>query len=165
MFVFDPRGRGAVRSVPITTYAPYDSWLGQEGWTSYVEMVLGGTTLASRVHDVRRAVSFLEQFEGAAGTVFVHGTGIAALWGYLAGALDERIRGAHLSGMLPSWTEIVETRIFDSDTITAALGIPAVLQSFDLPDLRRCYAGRELRIEAPLRVPALPEQLPLRRNA
>ena len=165
VFVFDPRGRGAVRSVPITTYAPYDSWLGQEGWMSYVEMVLGGTTLASRVYDVRRAVSFLEQFEGAAGTVFVHGTGIAALWGYLAGALDERIRGAHLSGMLPSWTEIVETRIFDSDTITAALGVPAVLQSFDLPDLRRCYAGRELRIEAPLRVPALPEQLPLRRNA
>ena len=91
---------------------------------SYVEMVLGGTTLASRVYDVRRAVSFLERFEGAAGTVVVHGTGIAALWGYLAGALDERIRGAHLSGMLPSWTEIVETRLYDSDTITAALASP-----------------------------------------
>jgi cephalosporin-C deacetylase-like acetyl esterase len=165
VFVFDPRGRGAVRSVPITTYAPYDSWLGQEGWTSYVEMVLGGTTLAGRVYDVRRAVSFLEQREGAAGTVTVRGAGVAALWGYLAGALDERIRGAHLTGMLPSWTEVVETRVFDSDTITAAMAVPAVLQHFDLPDLRQCYAGRDLRIDAPLRVPALPEQLPLRRNA
>jgi hypothetical protein len=97
--------------------------------------------------------------------VTVRGAGVAALWGYLAGALDERIRGAHLTGMLPSWTEVVETRVFDSDTITAAMAIPAVLRHFDLPDLRQCYAGRDLRIEAPLRVPALPEQLPLRRNA
>jgi hypothetical protein len=34
----------------------------------------------------------------------------------------------------------------------------------DLPDLRQCYADRELRVESTLRVAALPEQLPLRRN-
>jgi cephalosporin-C deacetylase-like acetyl esterase len=164
-FVFDPRGRGAVKSLPLTNYAPYDSWLGQEGWTNYVEMQLGHTTLASRVYDVRRAVSFLEQFEGARGAVAVRGRGVAALWGYLAAALDERVRAAHLSGMLPSWEEVVETRLFDSDTITAAMVIPGVLQHLDLPDLRQCFAGRELRIESPLRVAALPERLPLRRNA
>jgi hypothetical protein len=164
-FVFDPRGRGAVRAVPITDYSPYDSWQGQEGWTNYVEMLIGSSTLASRVYDVRRAVSFLEQFEGAGGRVAIRGHGVAALWGYLAGALDERVRAAHLSGMLPSWEEVVETRLFDSDTITAAMILPGVLQQLDLPDLRLCYAHRELVVETPLRVAALPEQLPLRRNA
>ena len=39
-----------------------------------------------------------------------------------------------------------------------------VLQQLDLPDLRQCFEGRALAIEAPLRA-ALPEQLPLRRSA
>jgi len=98
VLVFDPRGRGAVRSVPLTLYAPYDSWLGQEGWMSYVEMLIGRTTLASRVYDVRRAVSFLEQAEGARGAVAVRGEGVAALWGYLAAALDRRVRSARFTG-------------------------------------------------------------------
>ncbi|HEX2185551.1 MAG TPA: acetylxylan esterase, partial [Chloroflexota bacterium] len=164
-FVFDPRGRGAVKSVPITLYAPYDSWLGQEGWTSYVEMMIGHTTLASRVYDVRRAVSFLGEFEGARGAVALRGHGVAALWGYLAAALDARVAVAHLTGMLPSWEAVVHTRLFDSNTITAAMVIPGVLQHVDLPDLRQCFAGRDLRLEAPLRVAALPEALPLKRNA
>jgi cephalosporin-C deacetylase-like acetyl esterase len=165
VLVLDPRGRGAVKAVPLTVYAPYDSWLGQEGWMSYVEMLLGRSSLASRVYDVRRAVSFLEQHEGARGTVALRGSGVAALWGYLAAALDERIRETHLTGLLPSWSAVAETRIFDSDTITAAMVVPGVLQPLDLPDLRQCFAGRVLRSEAPLRVAALPEQLPLRRNA
>jgi cephalosporin-C deacetylase-like acetyl esterase len=165
IFVFDPRGRGAVKSAPLTLYAPYDSWLGQEGWTSYVEMLSGHTALATRVYDVRRAVSFLEQFESAQGKVAVRGHGIAALWGYIAGALDDRVRTAHFTNLLPSWQEVVDTRLFDSDTITAAMVLPAALQHFDLPDLRQCYAGRSLTLETPLRVQALPEQLPLKRNA
>jgi hypothetical protein len=163
VFVFDPRGRGAVKSASLTLYAPYDSWLGQESWTNYVEMLLGRTSLASRVYDVRRAVSYLEQFEGARGRVALRGTGVAALWGYLAGVLDDRIGTLHLTGMLPSWTEVVETRIFDSDTVTAAMAIPGVLQHLDLPDLRQCFAGRDLRIESPLRVAVPPDRLPLRR--
>ena len=55
--------------------------------------------------------------------------------------------------------------IFDSDKITSAMILPGVLQHLDLPDLRQCFAGRELVVEAPLRVAALPEQLPLKRNA
>ena len=167
-FVFDPRGRGAVKCVPLTIYAPYDSWLGQEGWTSYVEMMLGRSTLAARVYDVRRAISFLEQFEGAGAAgnpVAARGHSIAALWGYLAAALDERVRVTHVTGMLPSWGEVVETRLYDSTLITAAMVIPGVLQHLDLPDLTQCFAGRELVVDTPLRVAALPEQLPLKRNA
>jgi hypothetical protein len=83
------------------------------------------------------------------------------LWGYLAGALDERIRVAHFTGMLPSWEAVVETRIFDSEAVTAAMALPGVLQHLDIPDLRQCFAGRELIVDAPLRVEAPPERLPL----
>jgi cephalosporin-C deacetylase-like acetyl esterase len=164
VFVFDPRGRGAVKSVPSTIYAPYDSWLGQEGWMSYVELLTGHTTLASRVYDVRRALSFLEQFETAT-HVILHGHHVAALWGYLAGALDERVKEARFTQLLPSWREIVETHLFDSDAITAAMVLPGVLQQVDLPDLRQCYEGRALTVGSVLRVAALPAQLPLKRNA
>ena len=147
--------------MPINVLGLYDHFQGEEDWLNYVEIMSGRSTLASRVYDVRRAVSFLEQFEGAAGGVAVRGCGVAALWGYLAGALDERIRVAHLTGMLPSWEAVVEARIFDSETVTAAMALPGVLQHLDLPDLRQCFAGRELVVDAPLRVEALPEQLPL----
>jgi cephalosporin-C deacetylase-like acetyl esterase len=161
VFVFDPRGRGAVRSVPINVLGLYDSFQGEEDWLNYVEIMSGHSALASRVYDVRRAVSFLEQFEGATDGVAVRGYGVGALWGYLAGALDQRIRAAHLSGMLPSWEAVVETRLFDTETVTAAMALPGVLQDLDLPDLRQCFDGRELVLDEPLRVAALPEQLPL----
>jgi cephalosporin-C deacetylase-like acetyl esterase len=161
VFVFDPRGRGAVRSVPINDRGLYDQFMGEEDWLNYVEIMSGHTTLASRVYDVRRAISFLEQFEGATAGVAVRGDGAAALWGYLAGALDERIRVAHFTGMLPSWEAVVETRIFDSEAVTAAMALPGVLQHLDIPDLRQCFAGRELIVDAPLRVGAPPERLPL----
>jgi cephalosporin-C deacetylase-like acetyl esterase len=161
VFVFDPRGRGGVRSVPINDRGLYDQFAGEEDWLNYVEIMSGHSTLASRVYDLRRTVSFLEQFEGAADGVAVRGDGVAALWGYLAGALDERIRTAHLTGMLPSWEAVVEAHIFDTETVTAAMALPGVLQHLDLPDLRQCFAGRELIVDAPLRVEALPEELPL----
>ena len=131
---------------------------------AYVEFLSGHTTLASRVYDVRRALSFLEQFEGA-GRVTLHAHHIAALWGYMAGALDHPIQSARFTQLLPSWQEIVDTHLFDSDAITAAMVLPGVLQHVDLPGLRQCYAGRELVIESTLRVAALPAQLPLKRNA
>lgn len=81
------------------------------------------------------------------------------------GRLDARVRAARLAGMLPSREEVVQTRLFNSDKITAAMILPGVLLQLDLPDLRLCYADREMTIASPLRVAALPEQLPLKRNA
>jgi cephalosporin-C deacetylase-like acetyl esterase len=165
VFIFDPRGRGAVNAASITIYSPYDSWLGQEGWSSYVEMFSGYTTLASRVFDVRRAISFLEEFEGAAGRIAIRGHGIGALWGYLAAALDPRVRETHLTNMLPSYQQVADTRIYNSDAITAAMVIPGVLKHLDLPDLEQCFVGRTLRIASPLPVAVSEEDLPLKRNA
>ena len=125
-------------------------------------MLLGRTTLASRVFDVLRAVRFLTELERAADGVALRGYGTAALWGYLAAALEQRIHTVHVSGMLPSWQEVVDTRLYDGRAITSAVAVPGVLQELDLPDLHRCFAGRELIVEAPLRVPAGAGSLPLR---
>ncbi|HEV2124777.1 MAG TPA: hypothetical protein VGW38_18680, partial [Chloroflexota bacterium] len=160
--LFDPRGRGAVRSLPTHGSRGYDDWLGFEAYTNYVEMLLGGSTLASRVFDVARALEFLARHEATPGGLALRGHSSAALWGYFAAALDKRVRQTHLSQMLPSWTEVVETRLYDPAAITAAAVIPGVLQHFDLPDLRQCFDGRELRLDHPLRVAVSAEQLPLR---
>lgn len=160
--LFDPRGRGAVRSHPTQGRDP-DGWLGFETYNSYMEMQFDSSTVAARVFDVARAVEFLLRHEPTAGGLALRGHGTAALWGYLAAALDERIRAIHLTGMLPSWNEIVATRLYDSRTINASVAIPGVLQQFDLPDLAVCFQGRELTIRDPLRVAARPEHLPFQR--
>jgi hypothetical protein len=158
--IFDPRGRGAVQSHP-TQGRHADSYLSFEAYNNYLTMLFDGSTVAERAFDVARAVEFLARHEPTPGGMALRGHGIAALWGYLAAALDERVRVVHLTGMLPSWREVVETRLYDARAINASAVIPGVLQHFDLPDLEQCFAGRELRIEAPLDVAARPEQLPL----
>jgi hypothetical protein len=103
----------------------------------------------------------LVQHAGAQRIVSLRAHGVAALWGYLAAAVDERVGEAHLTGMLPSWKAVVETRLYDARVITASVAIPGVLQHVDLPDLRQCFQGRELRFEDPLPVHAPATALPL----
>ena len=159
--LFDVRGRGAVRSHP-TQGRPVDSWLGFEAYNAYLAMLLDGSTVSERAFDVARAVAFLARHEATPGGIALRAHGPAALWGYLAAALDPRVATVHLTARLPSWSDVVDTRLFDSGTVTAAQAMPGVLQHFDLPDLLPLFAGRELRVESPLPVAARPEQLPLR---
>ena len=159
--LFDVRGRGAVQSHP--TQGRPASPLGFEAYNAYLEMLFDSSTIAWRVFDIARAAEFLLQREAPSGRLALRAHGDAALWGYLAAALDERFQEVRLTGMLPSWAEIVETRLYDPRAITAACVSPGVLHDFDLPDLQVCFAGRTLSIEDPLRVVALPEHLPLSR--
>ena len=62
-----PRARGGRARCRSPTTPPTTPSQGPEAWFNYVEILIGHSTLASRVYDVRRAVSFLEQFEGAGG--------------------------------------------------------------------------------------------------
>src|SRR5262249_26393105 len=59
----------------------------------------------------------------------------------------------------PSGAGVGAPRLFDPQTVTAALAVPGVLQHLDLPDLEPLFEGRELRVEAPLPVAARPEQV------
>jgi (2Fe-2S) ferredoxin len=159
--LFDVRGRGAVQSHP-TQGRPVDSWLGFEAYNAYLAMLFDGSTVSERVFDVARAIEFLARHEATPGGLALRAHGPAALWGYLAAALDPRVLTVHLTARLPSWGAVVDTRLYDPQTITAALVVPGVLQHFDLPDLVPLFSGRELRLDDPLPVAARPEQLPLR---
>jgi hypothetical protein len=125
-------------------------------------MLFDGSTVAERVFDVARAIEFVARHEATPGGIALRAHGPAALWGYLAAALDPRAGSVHLTARLPSWGEVVDTRLFDPQTVTAALAVPGVLQHLDLPDLEPLFEGRELRVEAPLPVAARPEQVPFR---
>jgi hypothetical protein len=125
-------------------------------------MLFDGSTVSERAFDVARALEFLARHEATPGGFALRAHGPAALWGYLAAALDPRVRTVHLTARLPSWGAVVETRLYDPQTITAAQVVPGVLQHFDLPDLAPLFSGRDLRLDDPLPVAARPEQLPLR---
>ncbi|CAA9223869.1 MAG: hypothetical protein AVDCRST_MAG77-620 [uncultured Chloroflexi bacterium] len=157
--LFDVRGRGAVQSHP--TQGRPTSPLGFEAYNTYLEMLFDTSTISSRAFDVARAAEFLLQREAPSRKLALRAHGDAALWSYLAAALDERYGEVRLTGMLPSWSQIVETRLYDPRAITAACVIPGVLQHFDLPDLQGCFSRRALSISDPLRVEALPQDLPL----
>jgi hypothetical protein len=159
--LFDVRGRGAVQSLP-TQGRPVDSWLGFEAYNAYLAMLFDGSTVSERVFDVARAIELIARHEATPGGIALRAFGPAALWGYLAAALDPRVATVHLTARLPSWGEVVETRLFDPQTINASLAVPGILQHLDLPDLLPCFEGRDLRLEDPLPVAARPEQLPLR---
>ena len=88
--LFDVRGRGAVRSHP-TQGRPVDSWLGFEAYNAYLAMLLDGSTVSERVFDVARAIEFLARHEATPGGIALRAHGPAALWGYLAAALDPRV--------------------------------------------------------------------------
>ncbi|HET7769496.1 MAG TPA: hypothetical protein VFN74_12030, partial [Chloroflexota bacterium] len=159
--LFDVRGRGAVQSHP--TQGRLDSPLGFEAYNNYLEMLFDTSTIAWRAFDVARAAEFLLQREAPSGRLALRAHGDVALPAYLAAALDDRFQEVRLTGMLPSWSQLVETRLYDARAITAACVIPGVLQHFDLPDLELCFAGRTLSISDPLQIAVRPEDLPLSR--
>ena len=159
--LFDVRGRGAVQSHP--TQGRPASPLGFEAYNNYLEMLFDSSTISTRVFDIARAAQFLLQRDSPSGRLALRAHGDAALWAYLAGALDDRFVEVRLTGMLPSWSQLVESRLYDARTITAASVIPGILQHLDLPDLKLCFAGRTLTVKDPLRVEAPPESLPLAR--
>ena len=154
VLVFDPRGRGVVISaVPLdrSTLPTTPSLRAPRRGSNYVEIPLTGhSTLASRVYDVRLrgVVPGALRGRGRLGWPPLR-LGIAVLWGYLA-VLRWMSASAptHLTGLLPPWEELVETRLYDSEAISGRDGrLPCVLQHVDLPDLRQCFAGRELVLE------------------
>jgi cephalosporin-C deacetylase-like acetyl esterase len=160
--LFDVRGRGGVESYP-TQGRGVNAILGFEAYNNYLEMLFDTSTVSSRAFDVARAAEFLVRNEASSGGLALRAHGDAALWSYLAAALDERFQEVQLSGMLPSWSEIVNTRLYDSRRINASIAIPGVLRHFDLPDLEVCFRGRALSINSPLPVAVDPASLPITR--
>ncbi|MFN3322995.1 MAG: alpha/beta hydrolase [Bryobacteraceae bacterium] len=107
-------------------------------------MLLGKPLLGMQIYDALRAFDYLAaQPEIAARPVTIHGIGNAGLVALLAAALEPRIAGARIERSLPSYMNLVRTKIH---TRAIDLVVPGVLKDFDLPDAAVAIAPRPLQI-------------------
>jgi hypothetical protein len=162
LFVFDPRGLGAVETRPLNSR---DRWAdeGTEFKLACDAMMLGGSTLGLRVFDALRGLAFLRQYEAGGATmgstpgsvcaasapIGIYGLGFGALVGYLAAALDGRVASVTVEDMLVSYWILAHTRYYSADLYRNWAVAWGTLAHFDLPDLLRCIAPAACRIINP----------------
>ncbi|MBF0244205.1 MAG: alpha/beta fold hydrolase [Planctomycetes bacterium] len=142
-FACDFRGIGESRP---DTCRP-DSYFGLYGSDYHYAScasLLGESVVAWRVHDVLCTLDWMASF----GYEPVHL--VAQGWGTVPGALvallDERVRQVTLIGALESFAGLAEAAL-QQWPLSALL--PGVLAQFDLPDLYRGLAGKDLRLIEP----------------
>jgi cephalosporin-C deacetylase-like acetyl esterase len=146
VFVFDPRGIGAVETRPVNPRGLKDNY-GTEYKLGCDALMLGISTLGLRVFDALRGLDYLKG-RADAGRIGVHGVGFGGLLAYLAGALDDGWADVTVEDAFTSYREVAETRYY-----TRGFGMRevawGVLRRFDLVDLLPCLAPRPLRFIAP----------------
>jgi hypothetical protein len=159
VFVFDPRGIGAVESRPIRPAGPRDPGT-PEFRLGCDAMMAGISTLGLRVLDVLRAFDYLAgRFQHH--PINLSGVGAGAIFAYLAAVLEPGWAEVTLEQMLYSYRSVVETRYYEARRFTLKCMAWGFLTHFDLPDLAACVAPRPLRLIQPLNAygePARPEE-------
>jgi hypothetical protein len=153
VFVFDPRGVGAVESRPINAAGAHGAQdtHATEHRLGCDAMMAGISTLGLRVLDVLRAFDYLTaRPDLAGGPISIHGVGAAAIFAYLAVVLEPGWAAVTLEEMLFSYRTLVETRYYDSRRFNLKTTAWGFLSHFDLPDLAVCVAPRPLRLVRPI---------------
>jgi hypothetical protein len=153
VFVFDPRGIGAVESRPINAAGAHGAQdtHATEHRLGCDAMMAGISPLGLRVLDVLRAFDYLAaRPDLAGGPISIHGVGAAAIFAYLAAVLEPGWAAVTLEEMLFSYQALVETRYYDSRRFNLKTTAWGFLSHFDLPDLAVCVAPRPLRLVRPL---------------
>jgi acetyl xylan esterase AXE1 len=153
VFVFDPRGIGAVESRPINAAVAHGTQdtHATEHRLGCDAMMAGISTLGLRVLDVLRAYDYLAaRPDTGGGPISIHGVGAAAIFAYLAAVLEPGWAAVSLEDMLYSYRALVETRCYDSRRFNLKTTAWGFLSHFDLPDLAICVAPRPLRLVRPI---------------
>jgi hypothetical protein len=139
VFVLDVTGAGSIAPRPLTTAHP-------ESFYDVIHKMgddlfwLNDSLAALRTYDVIRALDMIEAWPGLAENdtrVYAHGK--HGVYGRLAAAVDARIVSVQSAEPLPSYTELVSDRYFDSFDMKSVI-LPGVLHHFDLPDLEAMAA-------------------------
>lgn len=135
LFVFDPRGKGAVASRPVNPRDPGADY-GNEYKLASDAMLLGISTLGLRVFDVLRGLTYLRTRDDCeASKLGLHGVGFGGLLAYLAAALDGNLDSVVVEDALYSYRSLVETKYYD-DRLSGVWSVAwGFLRHFDLPDL------------------------------
>jgi len=133
LFVFDPRGRGAVAVRPINP-RDLEADYGTEYKLASDAMLLGISTLGLRVFDVLRGLIYLRAREDSVG-------GRLGVYG----VVDE----VTICDSLYSYRDLVENRYYD-DRANGVWSIAwGFLRHFDLPDLMTCLPASQVTLISP----------------
>ncbi|NED96606.1 hypothetical protein G1H11_14950 [Phytoactinopolyspora alkaliphila] len=150
VLALDVRGVGALAPHPINPF-PLEENYG----TVYKLMTdliwLGDSLAAARVFDVLRAVEFLGQEQlTVLGTPPIHffGTGAGAFFGYLAAAIEPRIRRIELETPPLDPESVVQNRLHGPQSMWQHV-IPGMAVHCPLDDLVPEFSGRDLHIATP----------------
>jgi cephalosporin-C deacetylase-like acetyl esterase len=115
---------------------------------SMTALLVGKTMVGMRVTDIVRGLDLLAaRSDVDAGRLTAIGKGTAAVATLYATALDPRIRKVTLEEMLVSYHSIVEHRMHQQIWEHV---VPGALRRFDLPDLAKSIAPREVEIVRPI---------------
>ncbi|MCK5803584.1 MAG: hypothetical protein KAI66_12160, partial [Lentisphaeria bacterium] len=141
-FACDYRGVG--ESLPNTCNpGSYEDGYGSDYFYASTALMLGESYVAWRVHDVLSTLDWMGAFGYDRAHLVARGQG--AIVGALAALLHENVVRVTLIGAPASFTEMAETRY--QQWPESAL-LPGVLTHFDLPDLYRELASKDLELIA-----------------
>jgi dienelactone hydrolase len=139
VFVFDPRGVGAVRNraIPIPSWVEdYDGIYGTEFKLAHDALYLGTSLFGMRVYDACRAAEFLRSETGVDGVSFV-GEGVGAYHALYAAAVTDDVERVGLHERGPSFHELAtgerppfcsRLTVFD---VVGACDVPHVTAALD----------------------------------
>lgn len=151
VFVFDPRGVGAVRNrvIPIPSWVDgYNDIYGTEFKLAYDALLMESSLLGMRVYDVLRAVEFLQTETDAECVSFV-GEGIGAYHALYAATAAENVKQIDLYDMGASFFELATGRdapfrpqltAFD---IVGTCDVPHLTAALDQRGVRICEKQRD----------------------
>jgi cephalosporin-C deacetylase-like acetyl esterase len=111
------------------------------------DFLAGRPIFGQRVRDVLAVTDWLKGPEVRATDIKLWGSGMGALHGAFAGALDEDISGFLLEEPLISFESMVRVKVpaYDNDIL-----LPGILQKFDMPQVYQCISPRPVTLLNPL---------------
>jgi dienelactone hydrolase len=130
------------RPWPPGTESVKSPYLGVFNLLSLRAFLVGRTLAGIRTDDALQAVDWIFANFHPSGLT-IHGKGALRLVALLAAVLDSRIGGVEVDHPLASYRSIIDEPLHrDASEIV----IPGVLKSFDVPNLERAIAPRQVRI-------------------
>jgi cephalosporin-C deacetylase-like acetyl esterase len=150
LIAVDVRGMGQTRPL----HKPYDE---SGNWTNlfdvettmaYAAWSMDESLLGMRVEDVVRSVDYAQSRpEVDVSRLVVIGSGMGALWGLYAAALDPRIQFVIADGGLLSYKSLAQSGRYKYG---ANVFVRSGLKYFDVPQIAAAIAGRNVRLLSPL---------------
>ncbi|MFW6376560.1 MAG: alpha/beta hydrolase family protein [archaeon] len=149
VFVFDPRGVGAVRNraIPIPAWVDdYDGIYGTEFKLAYDALLLDTSLFGLRIYDVLRALQFVRSSTGREGTTLV-GEGVGAYHALYAAVVDRDVETVDLRNLGPSFHGMATRREYPYDARLTAFD---VIGDCDVPDALTALERRGLADRSPV---------------